>query len=81
MQIMDRILSDVKTNKIEKAVSVIRRMGGNCTRSSLIQNGHFTKKECDEVVEAMVIGNILLEKKIKETKTLTYTSDNRIQNS
>ena len=72
MQIMDRILSDVKTNKIEKAISVIRRMGGNCTRSSLIQNGHFTKKECDEVVEAMVIGNILLEKKIKETKTLTY---------
>lgn len=72
MQIMDRILSDVKANKIEKAISVIRRMGGTCTRSTLIQNGHFTKTECNEIVEAMVMGNILLERRVKETKTLTY---------
>jgi len=72
MQIMDRILSDEKTNKIEKAIAVIRGMNGTCTRSTLIKNGHFTKKECDEVVEAMVIGGILLEKKVKETGALTY---------
>lgn len=72
MQIMDRILTDVKVNKIEKAISVIRRMGGNCTRSTLIKNAHFTKKECDEAIEAMVMGGILLAKRVTETKTVTY---------
>lgn len=72
MQIMDRLLSDVKTNKIEKAMSVIRKMGGHCTRSTLIKNGHFTAKECDEIIEAMVIGHIVEEKRIKETKGTTY---------
>lgn len=72
VQTVDRIMSDIKTNKIEKAIKVIRGMGGNCTRSTLIKNGHFTKKECDEIVEAMVLGGILLEKQIKETKTITY---------
>lgn len=72
MQIVDRIMSDARNNKIEKAIATIRRMGGTCTRSTLIQNGHFTKKECDEIVEAMLIGNILIEKRVKETKALTY---------
>lgn len=71
-QIMDRILSDVQTNKIEKAIAVIRKMGGSCTRSTLVQNGHFIKKECDEIVEAMVFGNILEEKQITGTKKIVY---------
>lgn len=81
MQIMDRILSDVKANKIEKAISVIRRMGGTCTRSTLIQNGHFTKTECNEIVEAMVMGNILLERRVKGNENTDIYSDNRIKDS
>ena len=72
MQTMDRVLSDIKANKIEKAMSVIRRMGGNCTRSTLIKNGHFTKSECDEVIEAMLIGEIVTQKQVKETKATVY---------
>jgi hypothetical protein len=72
IQLMDRLLSDVKNNKIERAISVIRRMGGTCTRSSLIKNGHFTARECDEIIEALVIGHIVEEKRVHETKGITY---------
>jgi hypothetical protein len=72
MQIMGRLFVDIRNNKIEKAISVIQRMGGSCTRSTLIKNGHFTKKECDEIVESMLIGEILIEKRIKETKSTVY---------
>lgn len=72
IQLMDRLLSDVKNNKIERAISVIRRMGGTCTRSSLIKNGHFTARECDEIIEALVIGHIVDEKRVHETKGITY---------
>jgi len=36
-QVMDRILSDIKTNKIEKAISVIRKMGGTCNKAHLLK--------------------------------------------
>ncbi len=71
-QVMDRLLSDIKSNKIEKAISVIRRMGGTCTRSTLIKYGRFTARECDEITEAMVQGSIVDVKKVKETKLVTY---------
>jgi hypothetical protein len=64
-QVMDRILSDIKTNKIEKAISVMRKMGGTCNRGTLIKNGHFTAKECDEIIEAMDIGSIVDVKTVK----------------
>jgi hypothetical protein len=81
-QVMDRILSDIKTNKIEKAISVIRKMGGTCNRGTLIKNGHFKAKECDEIIEAMSIGSIVDVKKVKETKLVTYIlkSDEKVVN-
>lgn len=81
-QVMDRILSDIKINKIEKAIAVIRKMGGTCNRGTLIKNGHFTAKECDEIIEAMVIGSIVDVKKVKETKLVTYLlkSDEKVVN-
>lgn len=72
MQIMDRIMSDVKNNKIEKAISIIRRSGGSCTVRKLSQNGHFYKKEAEELIESMVWNGILSEVKIKENGAIHY---------
>ena len=57
-------------------------MGGTCNRGTLIKNGHFTAKECDEIIEAMVIGSIVDVKKVKETKLVTYIlkSDEKVVN-
>lgn len=72
MQIMDRIMSDIKNNKIEKAISIIRKSGGSCTIRKLSQNGHFYKKEAEELIDSMVWNGILSEVKIKETGVTQY---------
>lgn len=67
-----RIFSEVSThdskNRMEKAIAVIRNCGGTCSRATLIRNGHFTKRELDELIPSMIEGNIIAEKTVKGKK-------------
>lgn len=65
VEITDRIYADVKNNKIEKAISVIKKSGGECSRSILIRNGHFSSGECNDIINTLIEGEIIEEKIIK----------------
>lgn len=72
MDMIDRLQEDVKINKIEKIISVLRRLGGVATHTEVLRNSKLVGKEFNECVTTMYESKTIDIQIDKETKAKIY---------
>lgn len=68
MDLISRMQEDIKNNKIEKLISILRRVGGTTHRTKLLRDSHFVAKDFNDCIETMLISNTIRVVKNAETK-------------
>lgn len=72
MDMIDRLQEDIKTNKIEKIIAVLRRLGGVATHTEVLRNSKLIGKEFNECVITMYESGTIDIKIDKATKAKIY---------
>jgi predicted transcriptional regulator len=76
-----RLEEDIKNNKIEKVISIMRRRGGEVTHTRLLQDAHLVSREFNECISTMIESACIVRTKEKPTTYKLTTQRNPIKNS
>ena len=77
MDIIDRLQEDVRTNMVEKVLSVLRRLGGKAQHTKLLHDSKLKAKEFNEIIETLLEAEAI-ETTIEEGKLYYKIIENPI---
>jgi hypothetical protein len=70
LEVIDRLEEDVKTNMVEKVLSILRRLGGTAQHTKLLHDSKLKAKDFREVIGTLIESDTI--DIVKETVLLTY---------
>ncbi len=72
MNLMNRVAEDAKNNKIEKVITVLRRLGGYAPHTKLLHDSKMVAKEFNECIGTLIEAGAIKERKEKNSKVKYY---------